>query len=165
MLDRCESGPNRGFAVMLADSLLLPECVYRPGSFSGLMLLYESNFLKLHRLVGMLDAETSHWISRVRGDSDLFLERTHAAPYTTTVCMTYWLRDDTGAVIKDPDMTIRIYHDAGQVEAVSCRAGHQHRLLRELSGSHAGELSRRWQINMMLNKWLDYLLDSGHGFV
>jgi uncharacterized protein YqiB (DUF1249 family) len=149
---------------MFADSLLLPECVYRPGSFSGLMLLYESNYLKLNGLIGALDAETSHWISRARGDSDLYLARTQSAPYTTTVCMTYWLRDETGAVIKDPDMTIRIYHDAGQVEAVSCRAGHRHRLLRELSGSHAGELSRRWQINMMLNKWLDYLIDSGHGF-
>ena len=150
---------------MLADSLLLPECIYRPGSFSGLMVLYESNFLKLRRLIGTLDPETSRWISRARGDSDLYLERTQDAPYTTTVCMTYWLRGESGAVIKDPDMTIRIYHDASQVEAVSCRAGHRHRLLREISDSHAGELSRRWQRNMMLNKWLDYLLDSGHGFV
>jgi len=24
------------------------------------------------------------------------------------------------------------------------------------------ELDRRWRINMMLNKWLDYLFDVGH---
>jgi len=149
---------------MLADSLLLPECTYRPGSFSGLMLLYESNFLKLTGLIGTLDPNTPCWISRARGDSDLYLERTQSAPYTTTLCMTYWLRDGNGARIKDPDMTIRIYHDAAQAEAVGCRAGHRHRLLRELGASHAGELNRRWQINMMLNKWLDYLVDSGHGF-
>jgi uncharacterized protein YqiB (DUF1249 family) len=35
-------------------------------------------------------------------------------------------------------------------------------MLRELAVSHVGELSRRWQINMMLNKWLDYLGDCGH---
>jgi hypothetical protein len=149
---------------MLADSLLLPECVYRPGSFSGLMLLYESNYLKFHRLAGNLTGHTSHWISRANTDSDLYLERTLQEPYTTGVCMTYWLRNRDGIQIKDPDMTIRIYHDARQVEAVSCLAGHRHRRLQELESTHAQELDRRWQINMMLNKWLDYLLDSGHGF-
>jgi len=149
---------------MLADSLLLPECVYRPGSFSGLMLLYESNYLKLNGLVGELSGDTCRWISRARGDSDLYLERTLAEPYTTTLCMTYWLRDGKGLEIKDPDMTIKIYKDAGLAEAVSCLSGHSHRLLREIRSSHAGELDRRWQINMMLNKWLDYLGDSGHGF-
>jgi hypothetical protein len=149
---------------MLADSLLLPECVYRPGSFSGLMLLYESNYLKFHRLVGDLTGTTSHWISRANRDNDLYLSRTLDEPYTTGVSLTYWLRDSHGVEVRDPDMTIRIYHDTCQVEAVSCLAGHRLRRLREILTTHAGELDRRWQINMMLNKWLDYLLDSGHGF-
>lgn len=149
---------------MLADSLLLPECVYRPGSFSGLMLLYESNYLKLRHLLGELDTAQSHWISRVAGDSDLHLERKLTEAYTTTLKMTYWLRDAAGADCRDPDLTVRIYHDAGQAEALNWRTRHHHRLLRELAASHSGELSLRWQRNMMLNKWLDYLLDRGHGF-
>ena len=149
---------------MLADSQLLPECIYRPGSFSGLMLLYESNYLRLAALTGDLDRGMDSWISRVRSDNDLYLERTGAERYTTTLCMTYWLRSADGRPVKDPDMTIRIYHDAAQVEAVSCRAAHRHHRLREISRSHAGELNRRWEINMMLNKWLEYLIDSGHGF-
>lgn len=149
---------------MLADSQLVPECIYRPGSFSGLMLLYESNYLKLSGLTGELAADCQQWISRAKGDNDLSLERTDFERYTSTLCMTYWLLDGEGIRIKDPDMTIRVYHDAGLVEAVTCRTGHQHRLLREIDQSHAGELNRRWHINMMLNKWLDYLLDSGHGF-
>jgi hypothetical protein len=149
---------------MLADSLLLPECIYRPGSFTGLMVLYESNFLKLDRLVGELDPSDAKWISRVRGDNDLYLERMRAEPYTTTLRLTYWLDDAAGAPIMDPDMTIRVYHDAALVEASTCRSRHRHGLIRALARSHTRELSRRWQINMMLNKWLDYLLDSGHGF-
>lgn len=148
---------------MLADSLLVPECIYRPGSFSGLMLLYESNFRKLDSFLGSLDERTSHWISRVAGDNELHLERLKREPYTTTLQLTYWLRDGNGLEIKDPDMTIRIYHDAGQAEAVGCREGHRHSLFKEIRSSHA-ELNRRWQINMMLNKWLDYLIESGHGF-
>jgi uncharacterized protein YqiB (DUF1249 family) len=148
---------------MLADSLLLPECIYRPGSFSGLMLLYESNFLKFQALAGTLDTDTARWISRASVDSDLYLELIRSEPYTSTLCMTYWLRGADGVPIRDPDMTIRVYRDASQVEAVSARAAHQHRLLEEIRSSHA-ELNRRWQLNMMLNKWLDYLLDTGHGF-
>jgi uncharacterized protein YqiB (DUF1249 family) len=149
---------------MLADSLLLPECIYRPGSFSGLMLLYESNYLKFQSLIGALGPQDARWISRVNGDNDLYLERTLVERYTTTLRLTYYLRDSEGAEVKDPDITVRIYHDASQVEAVACRQLHEHRLLQELARSHAGELSLRWQRNMMLNKWLDFLLDRGHGF-
>ena len=35
---------------MLVDSLLVPQCVYRPGTFTGLMTLYESNYIKLNQL-------------------------------------------------------------------------------------------------------------------
>lgn len=146
----------------IADSLLLPECIYRPGSFSGLMMLYESNYLKLMRLVDRVEDQDCRWISRVRADNDLYVERELTEPYTTTLNMTYWLLDGSGVRFKDPDMTVRIYHDAGQSEVLNCRSRHQHRLLREFAESHAGELSRRWRINMMLNKWLDYLLDRGH---
>ncbi len=59
---------------MLADSLLLPQCVFRPGSFSGLMLLYESNYSKLLELTGGLGAAGSRWISRVRNENDLHLD-------------------------------------------------------------------------------------------
>src|SRR6188768_2109283 len=40
---------------MLVDSLIVPECVYRPGSFTGLMTLYESNYIKLRELTGEFD--------------------------------------------------------------------------------------------------------------
>jgi len=61
-----------------------------------------------------------------------------------------------------PDLILRIYHDARLVEAVSGRERHCHHKLRELSTSAGAELDRRWRINMMLNKWLDYLHDVGH---
>jgi uncharacterized protein YqiB (DUF1249 family) len=149
---------------MLSDSLLVPECIYRPGSFSGLMLLYESNYLKLSRLVGSFDGPISSRISRVRGDNDLFVERVQSGPYTTTLRMTYWLAGPDGVRVRDPDLNVRIYHDAAQVEALNCRSRHHHRALKLLAASQAAELGARWRRNMMLNKWLDYLLDRGHGF-
>ena len=39
----------------LVDSLIVPECVYRPGSFTGLMTVYESNYIKLRQLTTDFD--------------------------------------------------------------------------------------------------------------
>ncbi len=89
--------------------------------------------------------------------------------YTTTFRLTYLFdprpEDDAGAEqIADPDLTLKAYHDARLLEAVSLAPFHRHHKLKELAQHHVAELDRRWQRNMMLNKWLDYVLDSGHRF-
>lgn len=149
---------------MLADSLLLPQCVFRPGSFSGLMLLYESNYSKLLELTGGLGAAGSRWISRVRNQNDLHLEWLDAEPYTSTLRMTYWLRNGRGPATPAPNLTIRIYRDAAQVEALAAEAVMRPSAARRPASIPGRELALRWQRNMMLNKWLDYLLDCGHSF-
>ena len=147
---------------MLVDSLILPECVYRPGTFTGLMTLYESNYIKLHNLTRAFDWANDAVVSTVRGDSDLHATLVRREPYTTTLKLTYWFREAQGDVVADPDLILRVYHDARLVEAVSGRERHCHHKLRELSVGSGAELDRRWRVNMMLNKWLDYLFDVGH---
>ena len=56
---------------MLADSLIVPECVYRPGSFTGLMTIYESNYIKLSQLTTKFDWAGWSMMSRSRRDNDL----------------------------------------------------------------------------------------------
>ena len=149
---------------MLVDSLIVPECIYRPGSFTGLMALYESNYLKLDKLIASIQPTDFDWVSSVAGDCDLHLKMLLREPYTSTLKLTYWFEDDDGQRVPDPDLTVRIYHDAALVEGLAGRQTHHHHVLQALARSHAGELDRRWRLNMMLNKWLDYLLDSGHSF-
>jgi hypothetical protein len=150
---------------MVVDSLIVPECVYRPGSFTGLMTIYESNFIKLKRLVsGLDDIAGEARISRTPRDCDLYLEPLGREPYTTTFKLTYWFDQSAVEPVPDPDLTVRVYHDARLVEALAVRQVHRHFKLRELELAHARELGRRWRNNIMLNKWLDYLLDMGHAF-
>jgi uncharacterized protein len=149
---------------MVVDSLIVPECIYRPGSFTGLMTVYESNFIKLNRLIGGLESIDDPRVSRVPRDCDLHFEVLLREPYTTTLYLTYWFAQPGGDSIADPDLTLRIYHDARLVEAVSANDEHHHHKLRELAGARSLELGRRWRRNVMLNKWLDYLIDMGHGF-
>lgn len=155
---------SRTCAPVPADSLLLPECIFRPGSFSGLMLLYESNYSKLLELTAGLGAVGVRWVSRVRNENDLHLEWLSAEPYTSTLRMTYWLKSGRGPATPAPNLTVRIYRDAALVEALAEDAVTR-RSATASPGSVAGrQLAQRWQRNMMLNKWLDYLIDCGHGF-
>ena len=155
------------------DSLIVPECVYRPGSFTGMMTLYESNFIKLTGLIESLSAQRSAKLEPVVSvtprDCDLHLRPVSSEPYTTTFKLTYWFESADGDRVADPDLMIRIYHDARLAEAVGGADTHHHHKLRELAaqdtaGVHSLELDRRWRNNVMLNKWLDYLLDMGHSF-
>ena len=147
---------------MLADSLIIPECVYRPGTFTGLMTLYESNYIKLHNLTAAFDLPGDSVISVSPEDIDLHATVMRREPYTTTLKLTYWFPEAEDITVADPDLILRVYHDARLAEAVSGRERHCHHKLRELAASSGAELDRRWRANMMLNKWLDYLFDVGH---
>lgn len=149
---------------MLVDSLIVPECTYRPGSFTGLMTIYESNYLKLDQLIGRLSSRKAEWLSSAREDCDLFLKILRREPYTTTLKLTYWFAEAHGESVAAPDLTVRVYHDARLAEGVGGRQFHRLQVLRELAEAHSLELDRRWHINIMFNKWLDYLLDKGHEF-
>ena len=145
---------------VLVDSLIAPQCVYRPGSFTGLMTLYESNYLRLLALLPDVDAFDGQRTSVVANDSDLHLELIKRERYTSTLRLTYWFPEDSGCVA-DPNLVVRVYHDAKLAEAMEGCSEHRHRLLREIARASV-ELDRRWARNMMLNKWLDYLFDMGH---
>jgi uncharacterized protein YqiB (DUF1249 family) len=147
---------------MVVDSLLVPQCIYRPGTFTGLMTLYESNYIKLQQLLVDLDRPADAFISTSPRDNDLYVEIVRREPYTTTLHLTYWFDDAAGSSVADPDIVVRIYHDARLVEAVSSGDAHRHAKLRELARSSNDELDRRWRLNMLLNKWLDYLFEVGH---
>jgi uncharacterized protein YqiB (DUF1249 family) len=144
------------------DSLIVPECVYRPGSFTGLMTIYESNFLKLKSLAPGFGAANRVLVSSCARDFDLHLTLLKRERYTTTLKLTYWFDEPDGARAPDPDLTLCVYHDARLVEALAGREQHRHHKLKDFDRPHDSELGRRWRINMMLNKWLDYLLDVGH---
>jgi len=112
---------------MLVDSLIVPECIYRPGSFSGLMTVYESNYIKLRHLIPGLDEREGVGdtrISTAERDCDLYFDLLMREPYTTTLKLTYWFDVDAGGAVADPDLTLRVYHDARLVEAVAGRESH-----------------------------------------
>lgn len=135
----------------------------RPRSFVSLMTLYESNHVRLSWLVPRLHAVHGSQISQVKDDCPLHLALEERSRYTTTLRLTYVFEDQTGPLI-DPDVRIRIYHDARLAEARSCARWHRHDLLESLRSRLRREMDERWARNIMLNKWLEYCAERGHRF-
>ena len=148
---------------MLNDALSIVSWRSRPRSFVALMSLYESNYLRLASLAGNLRDLADVRVSRVPDDCELRLSVTERSPYTTSFDLTYLFQEAAG-VSTYPDMRVRIYHDARLCEAQEWASQHDHEALRQLRGLAERELDQRWARNTMLNKWLEYCIDRGHGF-
>ncbi len=146
---------------MIADSLLRLPCPARAGSFAALMSLYESNFVRLGWLLPDPRRIDESLVSNSADDLSLHLTLVERSRYTTTVRMTYFF-DDVNGRVADPDLLVRIYHDALLVEAMACTRRHRHEALRSFDTRPGAELSRRWARNVMLNKWLEYCVEKGH---
>ncbi|MDQ2068395.1 DUF1249 domain-containing protein [Natronospira bacteriovora] len=128
------------------------------------MSLYEGNYRRLRTLVEALDAPPAHAISRVPGDLPLHLEVLERCPYTSTLRLTYWFDADREPVWPDPDLIVRIYHDARMAEVTSCCEFHRHRILRPWVTPGGEEIRQRWARNQMFHKWLEFCIENGHRF-
>ncbi len=141
--------------------LLAPETLLKPKSFVGLMALYDNNFLRLKQLIPELDRLDGYYRSRVAGDCDLHVEILERSRYTISMSLSYYFYED-GVRIADPDMKVKVYLDGQMAEATGFSGEHRHAAFRRLTRLHRAELDTRWRRNIILNKWLDYLMDQGH---
>jgi len=149
---------------MIADSDIVPRCIVAPGSFGGLMTLYEGNFIRLKSILPVVPPVGIQLVSRTPDDLDLFLSVESAARYTRELRLTYRFPGRHG-LTPEPDLSLRLYLDAGMAEVRGWASSQQHGVLRTLHHHILRELDRRWAVNMMLGKWLEYLAERGHRFV
>lgn len=127
------------------------------------MVLYEANFIKLRQLVEQLESFEGTAVSRAEQDCDLHLCITDRTRYTAGIKLTYWFADGNTPVA-EPDLHAKVYFDARMVEVRGWTATHRHEILRELGQQCGRPLDVCWSRNIMLSKWLDYLLEQGHVF-
>lgn len=145
----------------MQEYLLVPETIIRPKSFAGLMALYESNYLRLLHLIPELPRLDGYYRSRVAGDCDLHVEILERSRYTITLSLSYFFTEH-GERVADPDMQVRVYLDGRMAESRGFSGDHRHIALRRLCRAHRHELNKRWHRNVVLNKWLEFLLHQGH---
>ena len=149
---------------MLLNAYCSPIRSPTPKTFAGLMELYEVNYIRFRQLCPGLDAITEASVSTVEGALSLHLRLIERCKYTTTVSLTYLFRDGQCEIKAEPNLTVRIYHDARQAEVLSRayrRLGKEIRIRDLHDGS---ELKWRWNMNRFLYKWLGYCHYQGHYF-
>lgn len=127
------------------------------------MALYESNHARLRQLLGNLAVLPAYMVSVSDTDLNLHLTRVERCRYTTSLRLSYHFESAQG-IQRDPDLLLRVYHDARLVEAISCCERPRHAALSGLLSPLGTPLQQRWSLNILLNKWLEYCLDQRHVF-
>jgi hypothetical protein len=129
-----------------------------------LISLCEENFELMRRLAPCLRDGRGVLMSRLGCGVDLHLRIESQSRYTTVARLTYFFPDSeaTGDVPfgADPDLLVRVYHDARQMEVLALRQT----ALPLHSDYRAPALESKWRINLFLSKWLAYCLQQGHCF-
>lgn len=144
----------------------------RDRTLTGLCQVYDENYQLLLRLMPALvdvkrhaewtDDEIVH-LSATVDEPSLRCWVTESSPYTTTLSLTHHFFEGE-AWVADPDLSVRVYHDARQAETLNCGRNAHCEILRQFRGNARSGMERRWQVNILLNKWLHYLLAREHRF-
>ena len=144
----------------------------------ALMSLCEENFVLFARLAPQVREQSGSLVSRRKDGVGLYLRVEEQSPYTTLVRLTHFFpaegvvpgseRPAGGAADRpgsglgaDPDLRLRVYHDARQVEVESLR---QTALPMRADYQHPA-LAAKWKVNLFLSKWLLFCLHEGYRFV
>lgn len=139
-----------------------------PGSFSALMDLYERNYIGMRRLLPMMPPASATRVSQTPGGLDLHLHVIERCRYTSELLLTYQFDQEDGLLITEPDLRIRVYHDARLAEVVAAHLRHRaflETMHRDMERTNHIQLYNRWRINRFLYKWLTYCLRQGHRFI
>ena len=144
-----------------SDSWLRASWRARPGSFVALMSLYESNRVRLQALLGDVRHLQGTLRSAVPEECVLEVVVLEQSAYTTVLLLNYLFDEATGPV-REPALEVRLYHDADLAEASRVGTREPRGPLRAIDRLLPASLDLRWRRNMLLNKWLEYLVDTGH---
>ncbi|NND90913.1 MAG: DUF1249 domain-containing protein [Granulosicoccus sp.] len=126
------------------------------------MDLYEQNYLLMRLLAPELKrmGPGTH-VSRLPGAMSLELSELEHSRYTSTFRLTYRFSERTlrGRREREPDLAIRLYHDARSCEVMSGLMPEERMVSRRTRDLEEGR-----HLNRFLKKWLSYCLRQGHGF-
>ncbi len=131
------------------------------GPLSYLLNLYEENFVLLTKLLGSVRNYSGAHLSHVPMKPPLWLEIIEQQPYTSILRITHSF-NSARAIVLDPNAYVRVYHDTKQAETTHCFRGAELKKLYSLEAPLPEVNEKRVQMTMFFNKWLHYLLETGH---
>jgi len=141
------------------DKRTIPDILAGAPTIGSLVELCEQNFCLVQRLApGVANMAGLHR-SLLHNSAPLHLEVLEQTQYTTLMRLTHFFVHD-GKPDADPDIHLRLYHDARQCEIIKLR---QSILPVERLYDHPG-LEQKWRANQFLSRWLQFCLLQGYRF-
>jgi uncharacterized protein len=138
-----------------------------PATFSALMDLYECNYIQIRRLLPVMPPASATRVSQPPDGLDLHAQILKCSRYTSELTLTYQFDQEDGRRIAEPNLRIRVYHDARQAEVLAAHPRHYPIFTADgldHSLANGAALFSRWRTNRFLYKWLSYCLRQGHRF-
>jgi uncharacterized protein len=135
----------------------------RPVRISALLELYERKFRLIECLAPELEFPFDDAFSYSGTDLPLRLTVTERGRFTVAFRLTYEFPDGKG-LKREPDLEVRFYRDARLAEALICPSRPAWLAKDEADPQAFQFLDDQWGRNLLLHKWLHYLLEHGHGF-
>lgn len=141
-----------------SDSRIVLSKLTKPVSFSALMTLYESNYLRLMSLLktDRKSLNISEYVLK-HPQHVVHCRIEDVTKYTTLVC----IDEDQlahGEPVRVNHFRVRLYHDA-LLAAVQSSSQHSSDYRLDAVPIDQKRIQQLWVQNMFLNKWLDYCAD------
>lgn len=131
---------------------------YAQPNLMGLLAVYEQNYAVLAYLLGTIEPYPNGAVARSSVASPaLYLSVLQRDRFTTSYHLTHYF-GEAGNLQAIPDLQLRVYHDARQCEAIPRPVPEARR------GNPMIPMSDRWEVNVLLNKWLRHCVDQGYRF-
>ncbi|HJL93064.1 MAG TPA: DUF1249 domain-containing protein [Woeseiaceae bacterium] len=146
---------------MIYDHEIIPQASAQPNSFVGLMALYESNFLKLMELIPDIQSYKNNQIMEAAGEDNIYLSVFERTKYTISFSMTYIFESQNGNYL-DPNIKVKVYFDGSLAEVLSIDEKQNKNELMKLMDQNKGIINALWKKNIILNKWLELILDKNY---
>jgi len=127
------------------------------------MELYENNYMLIRLLApGLKSYRNDSYVSQPDGLLPLELSAIEHNRYTTTFKLTYLFSANISNNTRhdrEPDLTIRLYHDARTCEVMSGLIPSM-----KTESRRTRDLDDGYRLNRFLHKWVSYCIHQGHGF-
>ena len=143
---------------MIFDHEIVPQSIAEPNSFVGLMTLYESNYVKLNHLFPNIKQYDDDRSIKSPFGNDIQLGVNKKTKYTMIISMTYSF-EEREIIEYEPNLAIKIYFDSRSAEVIGIGKLSKKNILRDITYQNKNIINQLWRRNIILNKWLDYIID------
>jgi len=125
--------------------------------------LHEGNYQRLCRLFHIMEDSGEAEFSLHTGHyyvGKVSIKMLESCKYTDTALLEQTAA--TGRWLNNPKMTVRLYHDAGVAEVISCCRHRRIESVNDYPNRFMHHPDEKNQINQFLSEWLNFCLAFGH---